>query len=97
MSDTTPASDAKPYLGPCLEKDVRVQLQPDDSEIPWPSITRKVGIPLPDKLKLLYYVKITMGIQHLCISLSMAPDILIIAYGNGYLGFSRYYEIITYS
>ena len=55
------------------------------------------GLPAPDKSKLLYHVNKLTGVYRLCIPPSVAPDILVIAYGEGHPGFSRCYEIIAHS
>lgn len=54
-------------------------------------------LPRPNKAKLLYYVNKPPNVHHLCIPLSVAPDIPAIVYGEGHPGFSRCYEIITCS
>ena len=54
-------------------------------------------LPSPDKSRLLYHVNRVTNVHRLCIPPSVAPDILVIAYGKGHLGFSRCYKIISRS
>lgn len=53
------------------------------------------SLPAPDKSKLLYHVNKITNVHRLCILPSMAPDILAIAHGKSYPGFSRCYKIIS--
>lgn len=53
-------------------------------------------LPLPDKTKLLYHVNRTTGNLWLYIPPVVASDILQIAHGEGYPGFSHCYEIVTH-
>ncbi len=87
----TPPTDSDPYLSP----------QPDSNDKPLPDC-----IPAPDgseelarldKSKLFYHVNRLTNVQRLCIPLSVAPDILAIAHGEGHPRFSRCYKIIACS
>ena len=53
--------------------------------------------PAADKTKLLYHVNKLTGVHRLCISPSVAPDVLAIAHGEGHPGFARCYKIISCS
>ena len=55
------------------------------------------GLPTPDRSKLLYYINKLIDVYQLFIPPSVAPDILAIVNGEGYLGFSRCYKIIACS
>lgn len=90
-------TNAKLYLTPHLEDEAKL--------LPVAKVSRTLEklllsdntdsfLPL-DKTKLFYYVNKLTGFYHLCISLSIAPNILAIAHREGHLGFSRCYKIIT--
>ena len=49
------------------------------------------------KFNLLFNVNRLTGVQHLCISLVVVLDVIQIAYGQGYPGFFRCFEILTRS
>lgn len=85
---------------PPTNSDFYLSSQPDREEEPCPGYIpapkNSKGLPRPDKAQLFYHVNRLTNVYCLCISPSVAPDILAISHGKGYLGFSRYYEIITY-
>lgn len=86
--NSTPPTDSNPYLSP----------QPDGAEEPRPDYmpVTKISKELPrlDKTKLFYHVNRLTNVHRLCISPSVALDILTIVYGEGHPRFSCCYEII---
>lgn len=85
-----PITDSDPYIGS----------QPDGKDplptsIPIGVVPKELSV--PDKSQLLFHINRLTNVHHLCISSSVAPDILAIAHGEGYPGFSHCYEIITRS
>lgn len=50
-----------------------------------------------DKTKFFYYINKLTGVYRLCIPFYVIPDILAIAYREGYSGFAQCYEIISCS
>ena len=58
-------------------------------------ISEDSTLPPPNKTRLLYHVNRTTGNLRLCILPAMALDVLQIAHGEGYPGFSYCYEIIS--
>ncbi len=88
-----PPTDADPYMNPCFEGD-RSPITDAFSIQHKPTIDK---LPAPDKSKLLYYVSNLTSVHWLCILPSVALDILAIAHGEGYLGFSYCYKIIARS
>ena len=88
---STPPTDSDFYLPP----------RPNGKEDPRPSYIpapkNPERLPKSDKAKLLYHVNRLTKVHRLCIPPSVTPDILAIAHGEGNLGFSRCYEIITCS
>ena len=89
--DSTPSADSDPYLIP---------RPAGDEDLP-PSFTdiqqTLEGLLAPDKSKRLYHVNKITNVHRLCISPSVAPDILAVAHGKGHPGFSSCYEIISRS
>lgn len=57
----------------------------------------KLDVSVPDKTKLFYHINKLTGVHYLYIPPFVAPDILTIAYGKGYLGFAHCYKIISRS
>lgn len=57
----------------------------------------ELEIPSTNKTKFFYYINKLTGVYYLCIPLYVIPDILAIAYREGYPGFAQYYEIISCS
>lgn len=51
----------------------------------------------PNISRLIFHLDCLTGVRRLCISLSVAPELLAIAYGKGYLSFLHCYEIISRS
>lgn len=85
------------------DADLYMNLRPKSNESPitnafsiqhGPTINK---LPAPDMSKLLYHVSKLTSVYWLCIPLSVAPDILAIAHGEGHPGFSCCYEIIARS
>ena len=86
-----PSTDSNPYM--TLQPEGEEYLQPNTL----PALESPKGLPRSDKAKLLYYVNRLTNVHHLCISPSVAPDILRIAHDKGHLGFSRCFEIVSRS
>ena len=86
-----PLTDSDPYMAPQSEGEEC--LQPNTL----PALEGPKGLPRPDKAKLFYHMNRLTNVHRLCIPPSMAPDILGIAYGEDYLGFSRCYKIVSRS
>lgn len=86
-----PPTDSDPYLFPHPHdnEDLSPNL-PVDGETP-------EGLLAPDKFRLLYHVNKITNVHRLYIPLSVAPDILAVAHGEGYPGFLYYYKIISRS
>lgn len=49
------------------------------------------------KSGLIYHVSHTFGIYHLYISISVIPEIIVIAYDKGYPDFAQCYKILSWS
>lgn len=92
-----PPTDANPYLTPRPKGKAKVLLAPKLSKSldQFLQSNNTDSFLLSDKTKLLYYVKNLIGVYCLCIPSSVAPDILAIAHGEIYLGFSYCHKIIT--
>ena len=89
---------------PPTNADSYLALQPEGSELV--DVIKSFAIlekypefetPAADKTKLFYCVNKLTGVYRLCISPSVAPDLLAIAHGEGHLGFVQCYEIINCS
>ncbi len=88
---STPPADSDPYLTPRLAGDE--DLPPTSTAV----VETPERLPASDKSRLLYHINRITNVHHLCILPSVAPDILAVAHGEGHLGFSRCYEIISRS
>ena len=82
-------TNSDPYLSP----------QPNGNKEPLPGFI-SVGVipkklPMLDKTRLFYHINRLTNIHHLCISLSVTPNILVIVHSKGHPGFSCCFEIIT--
>lgn len=86
-----PPTDFDSYLSP--QPDGKEELCPDYI----PALKNSEGLPRPNKAKLFYHVNRLTNVHPLYIPPSVAPHILAITHGEGHLGFSRCYEIITRS
>lgn len=90
ISSMLPA-DSDPYLTPRPVDDKNLPLSFIDVE------QMPKRLPASDKSRLFYHVNRIINVHRLYIPPSVAPDILAIAHGEGHLGFSRCYEIISHS
>lgn len=104
MSNNDLGADAVilPYIIgsiPLTDFDLYMALRPEGEKCIYPSyllaLKNPKRLPNPDKTKLLYHVKRLTNVYYLYIPLSVIPDILKIAYVEGYLGFFRCYEIFS--
>ena len=98
MLGLTPPSNADSNLTPRPESETKILPMPkvfESLEKP-PKADNTNDLLLSDKAKLLYYVNKVIGIYCLCMPPSMASYIFILAYGKGYLAFSRCYKNISY-
>ena len=87
------ASGSDPYFQPRLEP-------PDDTVLGSNLISlseEQLGIFEPSTNKLIFHLDCSTGVRCLCISLSVAPELLAITHGEGHLGFSHCHEIISRS
>ena len=94
-------SDSDPYMVPRPETSTSTLSKAEVEDTPAKRdvtviVENSMLLP-PDKTKLLYQINRTTGNLCLCISPTVAPYILQIAYGKGHPGFSHCYEIITRS
>lgn len=92
--DVPPATDADPYLAPRPEGSEPIDMTKDFAVL---ESRLELKAPAADKTKLLYHINKLIGIHRLCIFPSVAQVVLAIAHEEGYPGFARYYEIISYS
>lgn len=98
-----PPTDADPYLAPrpedatLLPSDISGPEEPPANDTASPGEPSAIGLPIPDKTRLLYHVNRLTGVHRLCIPPSVAPDILAIAHGEGHPGFACCYEIVMRS
>lgn len=98
-TNTTPLIDADPYftLRPDNKTKVLPALKASGSVEESPQPNNSDDFPPSDKAKFLYHVNKVTGIHHLCISLSVAPNIPAIAHKKGPPGFFCCNKIITCS
>lgn len=85
-----PTTDSDPYMGSRPDGE-----DPLPTSIPIGVVPKE--LPAPDKSQLFFHINRLTNVHHLCISPSVAPDILAIPHGEGHPGFSHCYKIITRS
>ena len=91
VGGSMPPADSDPYLTPRPAGDEDFSPRFADVE------ETPEGLPAPDKSRLLYHVNRITNVNRLYIPPSVAPDILAVVHGEGHLGFSCCYEIISRS
>ena len=86
-------SDSNPYFQPRPEPPDNTALESDSISL----LEEQSGVFGPNTSRLIFHLDCLTGVRRLCISPSVAPELLAIAHCKGHPGFSHCHEIISRS
>lgn len=89
--------DSDPYFQPSPEESERVLHDSNLNNLFFPIVEDRSLASSASKSQLIYQLNCLIGVCHLYIPLTVALELLFIAHGKGYPGFSHCHEIISRS